>query len=144
LRPLIIANFERVEATKFIVAMLYDSDGQLRDGITLPCETSSTAFLFVRLLAETNGILDAVELWTSDTEIYAETLSRPGVFGFIKHTSDTIATRRMIEQDADILREVHEITPLKPKPKPAKWRAFLILRIRKLLKQLEGNGQFEI
>lgn len=147
MKPLIIANFEAVEATKFIVAQLYSEDGQLRDGITLPCDSCSDALFVVRHLAETNRILTAVEMWTSNTGLYLESLKDSGVLGVIKHPSDTISTRRAIDQDADMLRDIYDIIPLNPeptKPKPPKWRAFLILTMRKILNHLEENGKYEI
>jgi hypothetical protein len=138
MRPLIIANFERVEGTQFIAAILHGEDGHLLDAVTLPCESPSAAIDVIRRLASTYRI-ETVEMWTSDRAIYSESLSNAGVIGTIKHSSDTSFTRRMVEQDAELLREVYGIEPLIPKPGPPKWRAFLISALRRTLTKLEGE-----
>lgn len=143
MRPLVVANFERIEGTAFIVAILYGEDGQRIDGITLPCDSSTDALAIVRHLAKEYRI-STVEMWTSDSGLYVQSLTMAGIYGVIKHPSDTEETRREIEQSAEILRELYEIKPLIPKPSPPKWRAYLISVVRRVLNKLEGDGKYEI
>ncbi len=143
MRPLIVSNVERLEATPFLVAILYGQDGQRLDEMIFPFESYELALLIIQELAQRNGV-KSFELWTSDNRLYLLSLQTPGIAGTIKHASDTIDTRRMVEYNADILRELYEIKPLIPKPPLPKWRAFLVRTIRKLLKIIEGDGKYEI
>lgn len=147
MRPLVVANFEQIETVQFVVALLYGEDGHLLDGLTLPCDSAAEALAVVLRLAGDHYGGDHIELWTSNTDIYGQSLKTAGVLGEIKHPSDTAATQTYIQQHDDILRDVFGIDRPGPeivKPKPPKWRAFLIRQVRKLLKKLEGDGKFEI
>ncbi|MFT9848972.1 hypothetical protein [Aneurinibacillus sp. REN35] len=143
MRPLIIANVETIEASPFLVAVLYDQDGQRLDELILPFESYELSLLIIRELAERNGV-ESFELWTSDNRLYLLSLQTPGVAGVIKHTSDTADTGYTIGYNADILKELHDIKLLVTKPPLPRWRAFLVGAIRKILKQIEGDGKYEI
>lgn len=142
MKPLLIVNFERVEASPFIVALLYDETGGLIDGVTLPGGDVYTALQSVQLLADAHCIIDP-EVWTSDTGLYLEMLSRPGVLGFIKHPSETRQTRRHIEQDAELLRKLYEIQPLEPKQKAPRWRVKLMKVLRAITLHLKGDYEYD-
>jgi hypothetical protein len=143
MRSLIIANFERIEGTQFLVAILYGDDGHMLDAMTLPCDNSAEALQIVKYLAEKYR-LATVEMWTSSSAIYVQSLMEAGVFGVIKHQSDTTQTKEHIEQDREILIELFAVEPLVPKPRPPRWRAFLVSTLTKLLAKIERNGKFEI
>lgn len=142
MRSLIVANVEKVEATPFLVAILYGEDGQRLDEICLPFVSYSRSIRKIRSLGIAYRI-PTIELWTSDNELYIEALKAPGIAAAIKHSSDTNDTRRVINRDYDLLFDLYDIQPIKPKLKASKWRSFLILICRKLLKRL-GDGIYEI
>lgn len=143
MRPLITANVERIDATPFLVAILSGEDGYMLDALIIPYESPKAAIDHIRQLAAAYRI-ETVEIWTSTNELFVESLAVPGVAGTIKHRSDTAATSRIIEQDREVLAELYGIQPITPKAVPPKWRAFFIRGLRKVLKQLEGDGKYEI
>ncbi|TLS53391.1 hypothetical protein FE782_03725 [Paenibacillus antri] len=145
MRPIVIANFEYVGAERFIVTLLYDGSDELLDTVILPCETPVEATIIIRRLAERYSIASPV-VWTSDTALYGEMLSKPGYAGAIKHKSDTSITRRVIEQESEILRELYGIEAPAAEPKPVlpKWRSWMLRPLRKLVTKLEGDGRYEI
>lgn len=138
MRPLFVVNFEHVEASPFVVALLYDEEGELIDGMTMPGADVSTALMTVKLMTESHSIL-APEIWTSDRALYMEILTRPGVLGVIKHPSDTRQTRRHIEQDAEILHDLYDIQPLNPRQKAPRWRTFLVSALIALKNYVKGD-----
>lgn len=143
MKPLITANFEYIEDVQFIVALLYGEDGLLLDVIARQCETPADGIKAIQYLADFY-LISTVELWTSNNALYLESLKTAGVPGIIKHPSDTIQTRRVIEQDRDLFIDLYAILPRLEKPKLPRWRNVLAGAVRKLLKTIEGNGKFEI
>ncbi|WP_248928981.1 hypothetical protein [Paenibacillus hamazuiensis] len=143
MRPVVIVNLERLDSTSFAVALLYGEAGELLDAVILPAQSASEALSIVRHIAATYGIRTC-EMWTSDREIYMQTLQSAGIAGVIKHPSDTEATRAAIEQNADILRELYEIQPLTPKPPLPKWRAVTAGLLKNILRKLEGDDIYAI
>ncbi|MGF7033741.1 hypothetical protein J2T17_004689 [Paenibacillus mucilaginosus] len=143
MKPLAIANFERLDTKQFLVAHLYGEDGYLLDVIIFLCEEPAEAIEEVRKLAETYRI-STVEMWTSTGALYLESLKGPGVFGVIKHPSETSCTASSIKQDADVLRDLYEIEPPVPKPVAPKWRAAVVRVLCWLKTKFEGDYQYEI
>lgn len=142
MRSLVIANVERIGKNPFLIAILFGDDGQRLDEICIPFRSYPHAIVKARQLGMIYK-MQTVELWTSDRELYIESMKHAGIAGVIKHPSDTQSTRHSIERNAEILQDLYEIQPIEPKPKPPKWKAFFILSARKLLKLL-GEQKYEI
>lgn len=140
LRWLIICNVEYIESTPFFAAILYDQEGQRLDELILPFESYELALLTVRELADRNGV-ESFELWTSDNRLYVLSLQTAGIAGVIKHASDTTDTSQMVKHNSEILKELYKLTLKPPLPK---WRAFLVSILSKLIKQVEGDGRYEV
>ncbi|MCM3560904.1 hypothetical protein M4D57_20275 [Brevibacillus borstelensis] len=143
MRPLVIANVELVETMPFLVARLYGEDGYLLDEITVPYEGPADACDRIAEIGRAYR-LETVEMWTSETALYVAALRVPGIAATYKHPSDTNETRHAVEKIRDILVEIYDIPPRIPKPRPPKWRAFLIRVVRWILNKLEGAGKYEI
>ena len=143
MRSLVVANVEMVEASPFLVAILYDADGEYADEILMPYEDATGAISRIRILAEEYGV-SAPELWTSTRELFGETLSMTGVFGRIKHGSDTVETKRVIKRDSEVLYDLYEIQPVEELPKPSRFRAFLIKLVTKIQNKLTEGYNYEI
>ncbi|WP_169083239.1 hypothetical protein [Paenibacillus sp. PL91] len=143
MRTLFVVNVEHVEASPFVVALLYDEAGELMDGMTVKGGDVNTALLTVKSLSTAHNI-GLSEIWTSNTALYMESLSRPGVLATIKHPSDTRETRRHIEQSADILRELYAIEPIEPRREPPKWRAFLVSTLNTITNYVKGDYEYEV
>lgn len=142
MRPLIVVNIERIGATPFISAILYGTDGQQLDEIIVLFESHSNVFAKIRELTRIYNI-HTVELWTSNKELYIDSLKIAGIAGALKHVGDTKDTRRIIDRDINILKDLYDIKPVIPKPKAPFWRRFLYAQIQKLLKLIEGDGKYE-
>jgi hypothetical protein len=140
MRPLIVANVEYIEASPFLVAILYGQDGQRLDEMILPFESYELALQQIRELAKEYRI-QIVGMWTSDKELYILSLQTPGIAGVIKHPSDTVDTRQTIEHNSELLKELYQLTPKPPLPR---WKAFLVCMFRKILNRLEGADRYEI
>lgn len=143
MRPLIITNFEFIDAEQFIVAELYGEDGHLLDCVIMQIDPVNVIPL-IRDFARQYRI-ETVEMWTSTPEIFTKSLSEVGVAGEIKHPSKTASTRAAIVQREDFLREEYGIRkqePSEPKPKLPKWRALLVAHLRKILEKLEGADKY--
>ncbi|MFD0588661.1 hypothetical protein ACFQZE_11650 [Paenibacillus sp. GCM10027627] len=146
MRHLIVINVEYVEASPFVVALLYNPEGRMVDGMTFLTAAESdvhTMLFVIRKLTEAHAI-SVPEMWTSNRALYMETLSRPGVMATIKHPSDTRETRRHIEQNAEILRELYKIETLEPRKKAPVWRTWLYRAISKVKLYIKGDYDYEI
>lgn len=145
MRPLIIANFERVEDTAFVVAQLFGG-GYLLDTVMYPCDNSAAVIELTRKLAERHRI-DVFELWTRDSSVYIASLGEVGVAASIKHPSDVVSTQRVIEENRDVLTELYGLRP-QEEPAPVReltgWRRTLVNVLKKLIKRIEGSIGYEI
>lgn len=140
MNPLIIANIEQVEASKLLVIVLYGKDGYLVDQIIVPFEDYPEAIKRIKALTVAYK-LSCIDVWTSNPDLYRHTLHTPGIAGVMKHSSDTSDTRQALRNIASILPDIYEIKPIS---RPPKWKEFLINGIRKILKGLEGERNYEI
>ncbi|UMR35896.1 hypothetical protein MJ749_25280 [Paenibacillus polymyxa] len=146
MRPLIITNFEPVEDTAFVVAQLFGEDGYLLDTVMYPCDDPATVIGLTCKLAERHHI-DAFELWTRESSVYAASLRKVGVAASIKHPSDVVSTQRVIEENRDVLIELYELRP-QEEPTPVRelagWRRAVVNVLKKLIKRKEGSIGYEI
>ncbi|MBE0335577.1 hypothetical protein [Paenibacillus sp. 23TSA30-6] len=140
MRPLIIANFERVEDTTFVVSQLFGEDGYLFDTVMYPCDDSAAVIELIRKLAERHRI-DTFELWTREPSLYAASLGEIGVAASIKHPSDVASTQCVIEENRDVLIELYGLR-LQEESAPVReltgWRRALVNVLKKLIKRIEG------
>jgi len=127
---LAIVNIERLHTKEFIVLNIYDNkSGYLKDQI-------------IREFIDINQVIDILRevkpalVWTSNRDLYGILLQTIGISAEIKHPSDTSCTKRAVEQNADILKELFQIQPIKPL---SKWRRWLCDVLTKLIKFIGGN-----
>lgn len=140
---LAIANIEYIETQPFLVISLYGKDGYFSDNIIVPYENTNISIRWLKALRNRHG-LKTLNVWTSNIELYGATLEVVGISGEIKHTDNTIETKRMIDQHRQVLIELHDIKPFKPLPKLSKWRYRLFIMIKKLTNLIGGNGKYDI
>lgn len=136
----IVVNVENLEATPFLVINLYDRF--LMDQIILPYQGPEQAIERIKELMNQHG--GTVVCFTSNRDIYALTLSAPGISGMFKHYDDTNETASSLKDAEEVLRDIYDIEPIVPKPKLPVWRKRLFLWTQKLANKLGGNGNYEI
>lgn len=141
MRPILISNIETLESQPFFVAILYGEDGYLLDEIVIQFDSWTQIIEKVRDI-QTKYRLETIELWTSTKGLYIESLKHAGIAALFKHPSDTIDTRKLIENNIDTIRDFYELQPKMPKPAPPKWKAFLFRLLTTLLNRL-GVDRYE-
>lgn len=138
MRPLLIANIERIEETDFLVAQLFGDDGYLLDTVIRPYESAEVSISYVREFGSTYGI-DTLEMWTSNREIYLAALPEIGIGAEIKHASDTLCTRTAAADLREILAEIDtEASADSPLPR---WKAYVIGKLKGIIHKLGGYEQ---
>lgn len=141
MRYLMVANIEYIEASPFLVALFYENEGYLTDTIIKPYESAEIAIDEISKLGMLYGQLD-LELYTSTSELYAASLSVPGIAGQIKHVSDTEDTKRTIKSNEEYIRETVKIELNKP-PLP-KWRQCIVGILEKIITKINGGDKYGI
>jgi hypothetical protein len=131
-----IVNVENLEATPFLVINLYDE--YLIDQIIGPYEGPERAIERIKELMQVHG--QPVRCYTSNKEIYALTLSEPGIIGEIKHYDETKITASSLKDSEEVLRDLYEIEPIVPLPKLPAWRRWLFIMLLKIANKVGGNG----
>lgn len=142
---LIVANIENIEASEFLVLLVYENGHQV-DKIVKKCTDKKEVLDTLFDLSITHGT-EVFDLWTSTPKIYEQTIRQPGFNVSIKHPSDTTVTNAVIRTDREVLRELYEIEPLEEpeeKPELPKWRAKLINWLMRLINIIRGNYDYEI
>ena len=139
---LIIANIERISMSEFIVACVYDDNGQLVDQIAKPFESYEqvTDLLLDELFAINQR---QFEVWTSDGKLYGHLLALPGAAALLKHSHDTYDTKLIIKQNEEILRDLYELGPAVVLPALPKWREWLYDLSLKITYFIGGNGKYD-
>ncbi|GCD81925.1 hypothetical protein PTHTG4_09870 [Parageobacillus thermoglucosidasius] len=137
---LAIANVEYIEATPFLVIALYDR--YLIDAIIEPFESIEGAVERLHDVVARHG-QTAIDVWTSNRDLFAALLQTPGLNGIIKHPDDTRDTLALIKQYESILYEVHDIEPIIKRPPLPKWRRFLLALLLKLENLIKGEGKYD-
>jgi hypothetical protein len=138
---LAIANVEYIEATPFLVIALYDR--YLIDAIIEPFESVERAVERLHDVAARHS-QTALDVWTSNRDLFATLLQTPGLNGIIKHSDDTRDTLALIKQYESILYEVHDIEPIVKKPPLPRWRRFVLSMLQKLEKIVKGAEKYDI
>jgi hypothetical protein len=133
-----VVNVENLEATPFLVINLYDK--YLVDSLILPYEIPEQAIERIKELLQQHDC--SVLLLTSHKDIYALTLSEPGIRGMIKHYDDTKETRSSLKDAEEVLRELYAIEPIVPLPELPKWRQKLYLFFIMLTYKIGGSGKY--
>jgi hypothetical protein len=137
---LAIANVEYIEATPFLVIALYDR--YLIDAIIEPFESIEGAVERLHDVAARHG-QTAIDVWTSNRDLFATLLKTPGLNGIIKHPDDTRDTLALIKQYEHILHELYDIEPIIKRPPLPKWRRFLLALLKKLENLIKGAGKYD-
>lgn len=129
-----VINVEPLESGRLIVANVYGNEsGQLIDQIIRNFESYPQA---VELLQE----IGAGQAWTSDRELYGLLLQIVGIGAEYKHSDDTADTKRAVEQQAYLLREIFQIEALPPKKSLPKWRTWLIRKLGGIIEWLSKTA----
>jgi hypothetical protein len=135
-----VANVEKLEASPFLVINLYDK--YLVDSIILPYQGPEQVIERIKELLKQHDC--SVLLLTSHKDIYALTLSEPGIRGLIKHYEDTKETASSLKDAEEVLRDLYDISPIVPLPELPNWRQKLYLFFVLLTYKIGGSGNYEI
>ncbi|WP_018394538.1 hypothetical protein [Bacillus sp. 37MA] len=126
-----VANVEALESDRLVVVNIYnDEHGQLVNQVIRSFDNYPQ---IVELLQE----IEAAHVWTSDQELFGLLLQTVGIGVEYKHPSDTTETKRAVEEQTELLREIFEIEPLPPKEPLSKWRMWLIQKLGGIIEWLE-------
>jgi hypothetical protein len=138
---LIVANVEYLEATPFLVAIFY-RDGQAADKIVTPFISYENALERIKGLASEHHET-SFELFTRDADLYKLTLDIAGISGHIKHWSDVSETAYELSEDDEIMYDLYEIKPIVEKPKPSRFRRFLVSLLDRITNKLRGDYEWQ-
>lgn len=139
IKPLAVVNIERLKSKQFFVVLYFAEDGYLHDQVILPFNGYPQVINKLQELKTIHGV-NSLDVHTSNREIYKSLLEVTGITGFIKHRSDTDMTRRAIEDSREILIELYGLKSVKL----PRWKAFLIRILQRIIKKLEGDGNYEV
>ncbi|WP_342540978.1 hypothetical protein MHI39_07285 [Heyndrickxia sp. FSL K6-6286] len=133
-----VVNIEQLETKRFIVVNIYDDEmGFLIDQVIRPFESCEQVIEVLREVGTSH-------VWTSDRQLYGLLLQTVGIGAEIKHHDDTRETRQVIEGQRELLTELFDIPPMKPKPKLPRWRRWLYVVLTKFINKIGGNGKYDI
>ncbi|RED86202.1 hypothetical protein [Cohnella phaseoli] len=133
MRPLVIANIDRIEGAEFLVAQLFGEDGYLMDTVIKRHESDAVAIGYVKDIAEIYGC-ETPELWTSTREIYVAALNEIGLGASLKHRTDTSSTRRAAEELQSLYADLGASSVELPR-----WKTRIIIFLKALIQKLGGK-----
>jgi hypothetical protein len=142
MRYLAIVDIVNLEATRFLTICLYGKRGYLIDQIIAEYESPQQFVEYLQRIIKEHG--QTLDCYVNDKELYAATLTTPGVIAQLKHVDDLKDCKVAVKDAEEVLRVCHEIKPLIPKPKLSAWRKWLYLSLSKITNLIGGNGNYEI
>ncbi|MCH1641810.1 hypothetical protein MJ257_17075 [Paenibacillus timonensis] len=146
MRPIILADFVRIEGVKpLLAAQLYDKRGDYQTSVVCPCDDPVLAVQIALEMAEFAGYYGIIDFQTSDRGLFAVAMAEPDLNTTILHPSDTAHLRRIVADGIDAYRDFYpEEVPKPPEEEKAEltgWRAKVVRFLQYLISKLDNTGE---
>lgn len=146
MRPIILADFVRIEGVKpLLAAQLYDKHGDYQTSVVCPCADPVLAVQIALEMAEFAGYHGIIDFHTSDRGLFAAASVEPDLNTTILHPSDTAHLRRIVADGIDAYRDFYpEEVPKPPedkRPELTGWRAKVVRILQYLISKIEHMGE---
>lgn len=146
MRPIIIADFVRLEGVKpLLAAKLYDKRGDYQTSVVCPCVDPVLAVQITLEMAEFAGYYGLIDFQTSDRGLFAAATAEPDLNTTILHPSDTAHLRRIVADGIDAYRDFYPEEVPEPeeeeKPELTGWRAKVVRFLQYLISKLDNTGE---